>query len=84
MDAVTSQTLFFRVSSERAMRELVHTLTGVFHVVPATVPESSGCVLSVEVDGAHPDLVDEVRALVRDGDPAAAELHEQAEGAIHR
>lgn len=79
MDAVTSQTLFFRVSSETAMRELVLALTGVFHVVPSAVPDADGFVLSVEVDGAHPELAEDVRALVREGDPAAAELRDQVD-----
>lgn len=74
MDAVTSQTLFFRISSERAMRDLVVTLTGVFHIVPSAVSDADGFVLSAEVDGAHPELVEEVRAIVAVGDPAAAEL----------
>jgi hypothetical protein len=74
MDAVTSQTLFFDLSSERAMRDLVVTLTAVFHVVPSTVPDEERFVLSAEVDGAHPELVAEVRAIVAERDPAASEL----------
>lgn len=74
MDAVTSQTLYFTLSSERAMRDLVLTLTAVFHVVPSTVPDAERFVLSAEVDGAHPELVDEVRAIVAERDPAASEL----------
>lgn len=79
MDAVTSQTLFFRVSTESALRELVVELTGVFHVVPSEVPDADGRVLSVEIDGAHPDLADEVRGRVAERDPSAAELHDQVD-----
>lgn len=82
MDAVTSQTLFFRVSSDRVMRELVLKLTGVFHVVPSAVPDADDAdtsVLSVEVDGEHPELVDEVRALVAEADPQAAELDDHVD-----
>lgn len=79
MNAVTSQTLFFRVTSERVVRELVLQLTGVFHAVPSAVPDADGHMLSVEVDGDHLDLVDEVRALVAEHDPEAAELRDQVD-----
>ncbi len=78
MDSRTSTTLVFRTSEDAASDELVRLLTGVFHAVPsATGPD--GDLLTVEVDGDYPELVDEVRQLVLEGDPGATEVHDSVD-----
>ena len=77
MNSATSLWLRYAVSDDDALRALIVELTRMFHVVPSAVADSEAPVLAVEVDADYPDLVEEVRRVVVETDPAAQEMHAQ-------
>jgi hypothetical protein len=67
-------TLAFSLSGPEAQRQLVIELGRIFHVVPSAPASGDRTLLTVEVDAQYPELVPEVRDLVREIDAAASEL----------